>query len=198
MSSSDKSKDFFLRLNEGSQSAADELDRRYRERLCALVERELGSRFSARADAEDAVQSALASFFRGVREHRFHIDSAGGLWRLLEKVTCNKVRKLVRHHDTQGRAPGRESAAVGDPYWSREPMPEDAALAADLIAQVLQGLAPPDPEIFRMRLEGHSRSEIAQRFGLTEGSVRCRIDRLRERLQRLLGEDTAADPSGAA
>jgi RNA polymerase sigma factor (sigma-70 family) len=197
MSSAENSQDFFLRLNEGRQSAAEELDRRFRERLCALVGRDLGSRFAARADVEDPVQSALASFCRGVREHRFRIDSSGGLWRLLEKITRNKVRRLVRRHTTQGRAPGRESPAVGDACWSREPMPEDAALAADLIEQVLEGLAPPDPEIFRMRLEGHSRSEIAQHLGLTEGSVRCRIDRLRERLQRLLMEDGGLDPPGA-
>jgi RNA polymerase sigma-70 factor, ECF subfamily len=199
MSSTDNTQNFFLRLNEGHPSAAEELDHRYRERLCILVERELGSRFSARIDVEDPVQSALASFCRGIKERRFHIDNSGGLWRLLEKVTRNKVRKMARHHDTAGRAPGRETeiSALGDQCWSREPTPEDAALAADLVEQVLQGLDPPDPEIFRMRLEGHSRSEIANHFGLTDGSVRCRIDRLRERLQRLLGEDGLMwQPSG--
>ena len=85
MPSSDGSKNFFRRLNESRESAAEELDRRYRKQLCGLVEREMGKRFRSRVDVEDPVQSALASFFRGVEEGRFVVNSSSELWRTVGK-----------------------------------------------------------------------------------------------------------------
>ena len=57
---------------------------------------------------------------------------------------------------------------------------------ADLIEQAIDGLKPPDPEIFRLHLEGFTRPEIAARFGFTEATVRAKLDRIRARLARLL------------
>ena len=70
---------FTARINRNSESAAAELDHRYRQRLCALVAREMGERFRAREDPEDVVQSALRSFFRGAARQRFQIDHSGML-----------------------------------------------------------------------------------------------------------------------
>ena len=75
---------------------------------------------------------------------------------------------------------------MSDHGWSREATPEDAAIVADLIGQVLEGLEPPDSAVFRMCLEGYSRTGIAKELRLTEGSVRVRIDRMKARLERLL------------
>ena len=77
MSDSDTSADFFIRLNDGTSSAVEQAVNRYRDKLCELVAREMGSRLAARESPEDPVQSALASFCRGVQEHRFRIDHSG-------------------------------------------------------------------------------------------------------------------------
>ena len=72
----------------------------------------------------------------------------------------------------------------------REPSPEDAAEVADLIERAIDGLKPPDPEIFRLHLEGFTRPEIAARFGFTEATVRGKLDRIRARLARLLPQES--------
>ena len=55
----------------------------------------------------------------------------------------------------------------------------------NLIEQVLEGLQPPDPEIFRLRLQGCTRSEIAQTVDCSDGVVKAKLDRIRDRLLRL-------------
>jgi RNA polymerase sigma factor (sigma-70 family) len=183
---SDAPKDFLLRLNDGRESAFEDFDRRYRRQLCALVEKEMGKRFAAREDPEDAAQSAMASFCRGVKEKRFHIDQSSKLWGLLATITCHKILKHIEYHDAGKRRPGDEVRPEGDVFHSREPSPEEAAHVANVIEQVVQGLRDPDPEIFRLRLEGYTRKEIAKKFDMTEANVKCRLDRIRDRLGKLL------------
>lgn len=184
------STDFFIRLNAGTESAADRVDRRYREQLCSLVERELGRRFARRQDPEDVVQLAFRSFFRGIKDGRFRIDGSGGLWKLLERITRSKILKQVEYDDAKKRTPEKE-VHLEEAQWlpAREPTPDDATHVADLIGQVLEGLHAPDPEIFRLRLQGHTRGEISRRVGCTEAAVRIKLDRVRSRLRRLLGPD---------
>ncbi len=186
MSKANLSKDFFIRLNAGAESAADEVVRRYREQLCAMVEKEMGKRFAGREDPEDPVQSALQSFCRGIHEQRFHIDHGGSLWRLLEEIARHKMLKHIEHHDAAKRRPALEVPTADRPLQSPEPLPEEAAHVADVIQQVLAGLAPPDPEVFRLRLEGRTRAEIAQHVHCTESAVRVKLDRIAARLRRIL------------
>jgi RNA polymerase sigma-70 factor, ECF subfamily len=187
--SNDKSNEsFFIRLNGGTESAAAELEAKYRRRLCALVERELSQRYRGREDPEDAVQSALASFYRGVDQKGFHIEDSMSLWALLATITRRKILKHAEYHSAKKRSPDREVNGSIDWSVGQEPSPDEAALVADLIQKTLQGLNPPDPEIFRLRLQGFTRSEIAQKTGCSESIVRCKLDRLRDRLRRLLSE----------
>jgi len=186
VSNPDLSSNFFLRLNDGRESAIEDLDRHYRQQLCSLVEREMGQRFAAREDPEDVTQSAMASFCRGLKDKRFQVDQAGKLWGLLATITRHKMLHHIEHEGTGGRTPDREAGAAGDWIPNREPLPEDAAHLADVIEQVIEGLAPPDPEIFRMRLEGHTRAEIAKKFDMTQAAVRTKLDRVKARIRKLL------------
>ncbi len=186
MSESDTSADFFLRLNDGAGSAVKQAVNRYRDKLCELVAREMGSRLAARESPEDAVQSALASFCRGVQEHRLRIDHSGALWRLLETITRHKMLSHVKTQAADKRDAAREAGRAGDWMLGREPSPDDAVAVADLIERAIEGLKPPDPEIFRLHLGGCTRPEIAARFDLTEATVRGKLDRIRARLARLL------------
>ena len=149
----------------------------------------MGRRFAAREDPEDAVQSAMASFYRGVKEKRFQIDHSGKLWGLLATITRHKMLHHIENHDADKRNPEHEAGPAGDWIPDREPSPADALEVAELIERVIDGLEPPDPEIFRLRLEGHTRAEIARKFDLTEANVRCKLDRVRDRLRRLLATE---------
>lgn len=186
MSASELPTDFFIRLSEGSDSVAEEINRRYRRRLCALVEREMGKRFAAREDPEDPVQSALRSFFSGIEVNRFQVDQESKLWGLLATIAQHKALKHIERNTTAGRDPAAESPAGDEPLAGREPRPEDAVVTADLLEHVLDGLEPPTPEIVRLRLQGHTRAEIARLVDLTEANVRMKLDRVRDRLRRHL------------
>ena len=177
---------FTARLNRNSESAAAELDYRYRRWLCALVAREMGQRFRGREDPEDVIQSALRSFFRGAARQRFQIDHSGGLGEALVTITRYKLLKHVEHHDAEKRRPAREAGNVEQVQALGDEDVVAAAEVADLIQTILVGLQPPDPEVFRLCLEGHSINEIAERVQCTRASVRYKLDRIRQRLRMIM------------
>lgn len=174
-----------------SESDFERIVRRYREQLCALVSREMGQRFRSREDAEDTVQSALRSFWRGIPTHGWVIDHKGKLWGLLTTITRHKMLKHVEREGCLKRNPDKEVSYEPDMLASRDPSPEDAAVAADFIERIMEGLEPPDPEILRLQLEGRTHQEIADRLGCTTATVRFKLERLKTRLARLLKD--AAD-----
>jgi RNA polymerase sigma-70 factor (ECF subfamily) len=191
MAESELSPSFFIRLNDGAESAATEVDTRYREKLCALVQQELSRRLAGRLDPEDIVQPALRSFFRGIDKKGWNIVSEEALWGLLVKITRSKIRKSVETHSADKRAFAREVPCGECVLVSREPAPEDAAIAADLVEETVRELDPPGPEIFRLRLEGHSMSQIALMTDQTAVRVRITLNRIRDRLRRLLSATAA-------
>lgn len=107
---------------------------------------------------------------------------------VLETITRRKVLKRVEKGDAQKRNPKAEVRAEGDWFSGREPRPEEVAHVADLIEQVLVELEPPDPEIFRSRLQGCTRAEISEQVNRSDGIVKATLDRIRDRLRRLLQE----------
>ncbi|MGA7698057.1 MAG: LuxR family transcriptional regulator, partial [Thermoguttaceae bacterium] len=78
------------RLQAVTDSMAADMDDRYRQRLCQLVEREMNRRFRRREDPEDVVQSAFRTFYRRNAQGEFRIDFSTDLWRLLETITRHK------------------------------------------------------------------------------------------------------------
>ena len=186
MADAHPSSDFIRRVNAATHSAFEELDRRYRQRLCMLVEKELGKRFAGREDPEDAVQSALRSLYRGVHAKRFCIDHSSALWKLLAQIVRRKVLRHVEHHGASKRSPQHEVQAQEDQLVAREPTPEEAAELADVLAQLVSRLEPAEVEILRLRLQGFSKPEIAKEANCTEGTVRYRLERIRESLAKIL------------
>ena len=71
----------------GDQKAAEELFRRYANRLIGLARSRLSRKLARRVDPEDVVQSVYRSFFHDVRDGRYDLQRGGDLWRLL--VTRN-------------------------------------------------------------------------------------------------------------
>jgi DNA-directed RNA polymerase specialized sigma24 family protein len=79
------------RFREGDQQAAAALFQRYVGKLVSLAQRRLSAQLGRRIDAEDIVQSAFRSFFRGTRDGRFQIEPGQELWRLLAVMTVTKL-----------------------------------------------------------------------------------------------------------
>jgi RNA polymerase sigma-70 factor (ECF subfamily) len=195
MSESDLVGDLLARLQSGDPSAADELYRRYAQRLCAIADRQLGRRLRAREDPEDVVQSAFRTFFRRAADGQFQVDHASGLWNLLVTITLNKVRLRAQRH---GAGKRNVRAEVGldldqlDPRLvAREPTVEEAAAFIDELDFILCGLQDPDPEIVRLCFQGYSPSEIAARVNCSRWTVRRVLDHVGDRLRRRLRIESA-------
>lgn len=188
MKKPDDSADFVRRLQAATNSSFEELDRLYRQRLCALVEKELNRRYGGREDPEDAVQSALRSFFRGASSHRFQIDHSGALWKLLVTIVRHKILKHVEYHQALKRRPHGEVLAEDIDLVSREPNPEEAAELTDILERLVDQIEPEEVDILRLRMQGLTKAEIGQELDLKEGTVKYRLDKITDLLARILAE----------
>jgi RNA polymerase sigma-70 factor (ECF subfamily) len=167
--------------------APKDLDEQYRVRLCQLVEREMNRRFRRKEDPEDVVQSAFRTFYRRNALGEFHIDSSVDLWRLLETIARHKILKHVEKLAAAKRNPAREEYPEGDDLRGKTPTPEEAAIAADLMEEILVGLDESYVTVVHLRLQNCTEEEIATKLGCTRSFVRTKLERIRNRLQRLSG-----------
>jgi RNA polymerase sigma-70 factor (ECF subfamily) len=178
------------RWREGDRNAADELVRRYSERLIALVRTRLSDKLAARFDPEDIVQSVYRSFFSSAREDHIVLERSGDLWRLLATITMNKLADQARRQRAARRSVDREQGDGPSEMLAREPSPEDAAAVLEELEYVMRSLEPHHRRIVEMRLQGHSVAEIAPAVQRTERLVRRVLERLRESLAQRLQEWT--------
>src|SRR5580765_2796606 len=98
---------FFGQLRAGDPVAAGALWERFFPRLVALAHKTLAGRPQRVADADDAAQSAFASFCVRVKAGEFEVADRSDLWNLLAAVTANKARIQARRESAQKRGGGR-------------------------------------------------------------------------------------------
>ena len=186
------------RWRRGDHSAAEQLYRRYWRRLYRLADQQLDKRLGARLSADDILQSAFRSFFRRVALGQYAFDDSSGLWRLLEQITMNKIRKQVAHHRAAKRDVGREAPGgtwgCEDPV-ARGPLPEEAAILLDELDALRAAIAPPDFEIVCLSLEGLSTQDIARKVRCSRWTVRRVLARVEDYLQRQASADPGDDVS---
>jgi RNA polymerase sigma-70 factor (ECF subfamily) len=162
----------------GDRGAFDRIVARHAPRLIRLAVRMLASD----ADAEDAVQNAMASAWLAL--HRFDPDKPVGPW--LTTITINKCRDAMR-----GRALRRIFRFDREDYVEGVPDPEPGqdrqlsdrqmlALVQREIARLPQRLKEP---FALVTFDGRSQAEAAAILGITEKAVETRIYRARTRLR---------------
>lgn len=183
----------------GDERAAEILFHRYLARLTALVRSRLSSRFARRIDPEDIVLSAWRSFFVGANDGRFLTSPDGEIWPLLVTITLRKLSKQTRIHSADQRDVGRESASDRENMaecLANDPSPEDAALVADALEQLLNRLDPLGTEVLLRQLNGSDTASIAKELDCSERTVRRVSQRLRGQLR--LNDARQKDSAGQA
>src|SRR5262245_1209058 len=187
----EESGDLVARCRNGDQHAAADLYRLHASRLVGLTRSQLSSKLSRRIDPEDVVQSAYRSFFSNIQDGRYDLERGGDLWRLLVRITLNKLSTQVRRHSRQKRSAqqevtfGSEDSLLGISagLLGHEPSPEEAVALADHLEQIMRRLKPAQRQVLELRLQGHKLEEIAHEMQRSERTVRRILEEIVEVLE---------------
>ena len=164
----------------------------FTRRLIALARNHLHVQLQQKVDPEDVVQSAYKSFFLRYGEDALSTEPPDNLWGLLSLITLRKCADRVRHYATDRRNLAREAgnqspdeAETWREAIDREPTPEQAAVLAEIVEQLLAELTPPERPIVELSLQGYSTREVSERLGRAERSVRRVRERVKHRLEQV-------------
>jgi RNA polymerase sigma factor (sigma-70 family) len=167
-------------------AAAQLLWERYFDQLVKLADariRRLGAR-EAVADGEDAAVDAFHSLCLGLKRGRYpRLQDRDDLWRLLVVITRRKVGDQIRAEMAQRRGAGKVVAGEALPdSIDPEPSPEFAAALADEADRLVRML---DSEtlrtIARLKLEGLTDGEVAEKVGCTRETVSRKFALIRKK-----------------
>jgi RNA polymerase sigma factor (sigma-70 family) len=177
----------FQQMRMGDRLAVQELWERYFPRLVGLARKTLAGRPQRVADADDAAQSAFASFCQRVGKGQFNdLLKRDDLWNLLGTITVRKSLQQARREGAEKRGGG---AILGEDvlYDSADQRRRLEDLAAQLPAQEFdltceELLALLDEELRQialLRLMGYRNREIAEKLDCTERKVERKLHLVR-------------------
>lgn len=175
-----------VRVQKGDKSAFDLLVRKYQHRIAKLVSRYV----SDRSEVEDVTQEAFIRAYRAIKG--FRGESAFYTW--LYRIAVNTAKNYLV---AQGRRPPSmdveaEEAEAGDTGGNlRDVTTPERQLLADEIGRTVERVLAAMPEDLRTALtlreiEGLSYEEIAEIMDCPVGTVRSRIFRAREAVDKEL------------
>jgi RNA polymerase sigma-70 factor, ECF subfamily len=185
----------------GDQAALRSLLERHRERLRRMVALRLDSRLSARLDASDVVQEALADAAQKLSD--YERDRPLPFYPWLHRLTAERLAIVHRQHRSKGRSVGREQRGhdlpddsaqlLVDQLVAGDPTPGHDLLREERrqrVRDALDRLSQPDREILVMRyLEDLSFPEIAAILEIGESAAKMRHLRAIERIRSVLKSD---------
>ena len=135
------------------------------------------ARSYAGRDEDDLFQEILLQIWKSLAT--FEGRSALGTW--CYRVALNSAMSWRRA--TQRR---RERLPVREDYiLSLIPSPNGQPEASDILQRVMAELSPADRAILVLLLDDVGYSEMAEILGATEGSLRVRVHRLKQRIAEL-------------
>ena len=180
-------------LRSGDQDAAAVVFNRYVRRLVGLAASRLPASIRAKEDPDDAVISAMKSFFNRQKQGEFDPGDWDELGTLLTYLTLCKVDRRIRKYLAAKRDIRRETAPAADaeatmiqPVAS-DPTASETAMLSETLQELMTRLDPADQQILALRLQGFAVAEIATAVGKSERTVFRVLDDIRDRLRRLLG-----------
>jgi len=178
-----------VRVQKGDKSAFDLLVRKYQHRIAKLVSRYVYDR----SEVEDVTQEAFIKAYRAIKG--FRGDSAFYTW--LYRIAINTAKNYLV---AQGRRPQianveAEDAEASDmgigPNLLRDATTPERQMLADEIGRTVERVLSALPEDLRSavtlrEIDGLSYEEIAEVMNCPIGTVRSRIFRAREAIDKEL------------
>ncbi len=193
--------DLLDRVRRGDERALAELFSAERDRLWRMVQARLDRRLRGRVDPDDILQEAYLDATRRIAHFANEPDMSFFLWlRLIVGQTLVDVHR--RHLDAQmrdagrdvsiarGASPGASSASLAGHLVAHLTSPSQAAIRAEMEAQLgqaIDSLDPIDREVLVLRhFEELTNGEVAQVLGLQVKAASIRYVRAIARLKTIL------------
>jgi len=171
------------RLNKGDVSAAERAFVAYEPYLRMAVRRRLSGALRTKLDSMDIVQSVWADVLLGLRALAWQFTDRSHLRAFLVKVARSRlIDRRRQHHRAIERERALIETAADDLPRAREPRPSEIAQGNELWIRMLEQCSPAHREILVLRREGLLLTEIAERTGMHEGSIRRILYDLARRL----------------
>jgi RNA polymerase sigma-70 factor, ECF subfamily len=187
----------------GDTVAIETLLERHRKRLRRMIALRLDDRLSARIDASDVVQEALADAARKLADYALARPLPFYPW--LHRLAAERLAEVHRRHRrSKARSVAREEAdafawpdgsaqLMVDRLAANDTTPSHALLRDEQrrhLLAALQELAPIDREVLMMHyLEELSFPEIAAILAIGEGAAKMRHLRALRRIRALMSSD---------
>jgi RNA polymerase sigma-70 factor (ECF subfamily) len=170
-------------LSSGDAVAAEKVFVAYEPYLRMVVRRQLSDGLRAKFDSIDIVQSVWADLLDHFRDAKYRFRDAEHLRAFLVRVTRNRFIDRLRQHRSQleHERPVSSSELEGMPSGGRV---SEVVLADELWDQILESCPPAHYELLRLKRQGLSLAEIADRTGLHASSVRRVLYEVARRLAR--------------
>lgn len=141
--------------------------------LRALVRRQLPRALRSKLDSEDVVLSVWTDILDGLRSGRWSFDDAAHLRAFLNRAARNRVVDRQRQHRTALERERLLSTTDRDSLAAENVAGPSETLRTDDLWQQLLALCPPaHHELLRLKRQGLSLDEVAERTGLHPSSVR--------------------------
>lgn len=184
--------DLIGRLRGGDDDAATQVFNRYVHRLIGLARSRLDHLTRQKVDPEEVANSAFKSFFRRCVDGKFDLEGWDNLWEVLLIITLRKCGRRVEYfrakcrdvHHEAGQRPNADDSSSWEAI-AREPTPEEGAMLAETVEQVLQCLHERERPILMLALQGYSVPEISNQIHRTERTVYRVLKRVKEKLEEM-------------
>ncbi|MEW4526391.1 sigma-70 family RNA polymerase sigma factor [Maioricimonas sp. JC845] len=192
--SDETSVNLYHRYRAGDSDAANDIFRRYVDRLVGLVRNRMSRPIQRRIDPEDIVQSAWRAFFDKATSGEFEIRQEGDLWSLLAAIAVKKMLSQVRYHraakrtvDRDGEGRGSGLKVLSESLDAGGPPPEQATMFFEELDAFMVTLDPTQRKVLGLRLQDWSNEQIAREIGRSTRTVRRTLEEIHlallERLQ---------------
>lgn len=206
-SSSESTARLLRDFKDGDREAANELTRRYFDRVVMAATRRLRDQGVRVVDGEDIAASVFESFLGRVEDYQRQdaLSDQEQLWRLLCRLMRSKTVDALRRERAAKRGGGRvrgesvfmpltdEQEAGIDHARGPDVSPLDEVALGERYQQLLASLGSDVMrEIIILRLEGCEVAEIAERVELSPRSVRRKLEIARSRWAELAGDERAS------
>ena len=150
-----------------------------------------------RETASDCAQEAMIKIWRSLESYRGDCAFESWVYRIAANCSLDAMRKKKRDK-SESIEPLREAGFdPADP----EPGTEEKVIAADRRQQLRECIArlPEDQReaLIMTQLEGVSYEDAAARLGVSEGTVKSRVNRAKIKLREWMEEDRELSPPGS-